>query len=54
MSVPSRIGKYEILRKLGEGATSTVYLAYDQFASRQVALKAIFPEILRDKERGRL
>ena len=54
MNAPTRIGKYEILRKLGEGATSTVYLAYDQFGSRQVALKAIFPEILRDKERGKL
>ncbi|MDE2117083.1 MAG: hypothetical protein KGJ19_00625 [Betaproteobacteria bacterium] len=34
-----RIGKYEIVRKLGGGATSTVYLALDQFNNQQVALK---------------
>ena len=34
-----RIGKYEIVRKLGSGATSTVYLALDQFNNQQVALK---------------
>jgi serine/threonine protein kinase len=54
VALPSRIGKYEILRKLGEGATSIVYLGFDPFAKREVAVKAIFPEILRDKERGRM
>jgi serine/threonine protein kinase len=47
-------GKYEIIRKLGEGATSTVHLAYDPFAEREVAVKLIFPDILKDKERGKL
>ncbi|MDO8790181.1 MAG: serine/threonine-protein kinase [Sulfuritalea sp.] len=54
MALPERIGKYEIRGKLGEGATSIVYLAFDPFAEREVAVKAIFPEVLRDKERGRL
>ena len=54
MALPERIGKYEIRSKLGEGATSIVYLGYDPFAEREVAVKAIFPEILRDKERGKL
>ena len=54
MAIPERIGKYEIRSKLGEGATSIVYLGYDPFAEREVAVKAIFPEILRDKERGKL
>ena len=54
MTIPERIGKYEIRRKLGEGATSIVYLGFDPFAEREVAVKAIFPEVLRDKERGRL
>lgn len=53
MSVPQRIGKYEILRKLGEGATSIVYLARDDFAQRDVALKSIFPAVLGDPEKGR-
>jgi len=54
MAIPERIGKYEIRRKLGEGATSIVYLGFDPFAEREVAVKAIFPEVLRDKERGRI
>jgi serine/threonine protein kinase len=47
-------GKYEVIRKLGEGATSTVYLTYDPFAEREVAVKLIFPDILKDRERGKL
>ncbi len=54
MATPERIGKYEILSKLGEGATSIVYLGHDPFANRAVAVKAIFPEVLRDRERGKL
>jgi len=54
MAIPERIGKYEIRKKLGEGATSIVYLGFDPFAEREVAVKAIFPEVLRDRERGRL
>lgn len=53
MPLPERIGKYEIRGKLGEGATSIVYLGFDPFSERQVAIKLIFPEVLRDKERGR-
>ncbi len=52
MSV-ERIGKYEVQGKLGEGATSTVYLAHDPFSDRQVAVKVIFPEVLKDREQGR-
>ena len=54
MALPQRIGKYDIRSKLGEGATSTVYLGYDSFAEREVAVKEIFPEVLKDKERGRM
>ncbi|MCK6387691.1 MAG: protein kinase [Zoogloea sp.] len=42
-----RIGKYEIRRVLGEGATSTVYLGYDPFAQSEVAIKRLHPELLR-------
>ncbi len=47
-----RIGKYELRGKLGEGATSTVYLGFDPFAQREVAVKVIFPEMLKDREKG--
>ncbi|MBX3651697.1 MAG: protein kinase [Burkholderiales bacterium] len=48
-----RIGKYEIIREIGRGATSVVYKAYDPFQDREVAVKAVFPEILGDQEHGR-
>jgi serine/threonine protein kinase len=38
---PTRIGKYEIKRLLGEGATGSVYLAADPFGQRDVALKVM-------------
>ncbi len=47
-----RIGKYDIKRKLGEGASGTVYLAVDSFSGAEVALKVINPEIFRDPEFG--
>ncbi len=42
-----RIGKYEVRRQLGKGATSTVYLGFDPFAQREVAIKRLHPEMLR-------
>jgi len=48
-----RIGKYEIIREIGRGATSVVYKAYDPFQDREVAVKAVFPEVLGDQELGR-
>ncbi len=46
-SLPERIGKYPVLAKLGEGATSAVYLCHDPFNDREVAVKRIFPEALK-------
>lgn len=48
-----RIGKYEIIKELGRGATSVVYKAYDPFQDREVAVKVVFPEALGDLEHGR-
>lgn len=53
-ALPDKIGKYEIVRELGRGATSTVYLGRDPFAQRAVAIKVAFPEALKDAERGQL
>lgn len=36
-----KIGKYEVVREIGRGATSTVYLAIDPFSKQQVAVKLI-------------
>ncbi|MSQ63441.1 MAG: cyclic nucleotide-binding domain-containing protein [Betaproteobacteria bacterium] len=37
----SHIGKYEVKKLLGKGATGSVYLASDAFASRDVAIKVM-------------
>src|SRR5207248_5839660 len=50
----ARIGKYPVLRKLGEGATAEVYLCNDPFNRRDVAVKVAFPESFQDPEKGRL
>lgn len=47
-----QIGKYRILRKLGEGATSVVYLCRDEFHDREVAIKRVRPQALDDAVDG--
>jgi eukaryotic-like serine/threonine-protein kinase len=48
-----KIGKFEVIKELGKGATSAVYQAYDPFQNRHVAVKVVFPEALGDKEHGK-
>jgi serine/threonine protein kinase len=50
--VSLQVGKYDIQKALGKGATGTVYLAKDTFTGREVALKTIEPEVFRDPEFG--
>jgi len=47
-----QVGKYEVVKLLGKGATGTVYHAKDSFSGREVALKTIEPEVFRDPEFG--
>src|SRR3954465_7144448 len=39
--LPARIGKYRILSRLGDGATSEVFLGHDDFQNRHVAIKRV-------------
>lgn len=50
----NKIGKYEVIEKLGDGATSSVYLAKDDFNNRLVAVKLVSQEALCDETRGQL
>ena len=47
-SLPSRIGKYLIKSKIGEGATSEVFLAHDPFRDQDVAIKRVRVGLLGD------
>ena len=40
-ALPPLIGKYPVKSKLGEGATSEVFLAHDPFSGRDVAIKRV-------------
>ena len=52
--LPERVGKYPVLKELGRGATSVVYLCNDPFYARNVAVKLVMPEAFADQDRGNL
>ena len=41
LALPSHIGKYRVLKRLGEGATAEVYLCHDDFKGQDVAIKRV-------------
>ncbi len=53
-TLPQRIGKYRVLGRLGQGATSEVVLAYDDFLSIEVAIKRLRRDALAGEHEARL
>ncbi len=51
--LPSHIGPYEVRARLGEGATSEVFLARDNFRERDVAIKRVRIGQVFDSQLGR-
>ena len=47
-----KIGKYEVIKELGSGATSNVYLVLDPFTQKQAALKLFKEDVMQDVARG--
>ena len=52
-SLPSHIGKYRVLRRIGEGATAEVFLCHDDFKGIDVAIKRVRPNVSGDAMDGR-
>ncbi|MBI5950553.1 MAG: serine/threonine protein kinase [Chloroflexi bacterium] len=50
MSIPTKIGRYEIKSELGRGGMATVYLAHDSSFNRDVAIKVLPREMLHDPQ----
>jgi len=48
---PKSVGRYEIIRRLGQGGTAVVYLGRDRYLKRYVAIKISHPTS--DKARAR-
>jgi len=52
-TTPARIGKFQILKRIGKGSMASVYQAYDPFMARHVAIKVTDPRMLPDERTRR-
>jgi serine/threonine protein kinase len=52
-ALPAQIGKYRVIAKLGEGATSEVFLCHDEFRGHDVAIKRVRPSARADSADAR-
>ena len=53
-AAPERIGKYVIVREVGQGSTGTVYLSHDPYYGRDVAIKVYHGDGNDDEDRARI
>ncbi|MBT6274761.1 MAG: protein kinase, partial [Chromatiales bacterium] len=47
------LGKYDVQRQIGRGSMGTVYVGYDTFAERQVAIKVANPDSAKPEKLAR-
>ncbi|MEM7027326.1 MAG: serine/threonine-protein kinase [Pseudomonadota bacterium] len=50
--VPEKLGKYEVREEINRGSMGVVYLGYDPYIDRQVAIKLALLDSLNDPETG--
>ncbi len=51
LATGTKLGRYEIRAKIGEGGMGEVYLAHDTQLDRSIALKILTAEVARDQQR---
>ena len=51
LAEPKSVGRYEIVRKLGQGGAGVVYLGRDRYIKRYVAIKMSLPDSDKSRER---
>ena len=52
MNAPKKLGKYEIVSEIDRGSMGIVYLGYDPYVDRNVAIKVAHTASLNDEESG--
>ena len=52
MSIPEKLGKYDVLAEIDRGSMGTVYLGHDPYIDRGVAIKVAHDEGLKNAESG--
>jgi serine/threonine protein kinase len=52
ISIPGKLGKYEVREEISRGSMGIVFLGHDPFVDRPVAIKVALAESLNDKESG--
>jgi serine/threonine protein kinase len=50
--IPTKLGKYDVLREISRGSMGIVYQGHDPFIDRQVAIKVALSESLNDPQSG--
>lgn len=50
--IPKKLGKYEVASEISRGNMGTVYLGYDPYIDRQVAIKVAHSDSLNDPQSG--
>ncbi|MEE9164972.1 MAG: protein kinase [Nitrospinota bacterium] len=48
-SIPKRVGKYEVIKKIGKGSMGIVYLGFDPYINRLVAIKVALSHLLKSR-----
>ncbi len=48
--IPKKIGKYEVIKEIGRGNMGVVYLAFDPYINRSIAIKVALSHLLKSRD----